>query len=468
MNTDNQGRYTFQNVPQGEILNVYVSKPGWGTLRWYLPPLTGTTNNRDFFITQNWVPTGGCRYYVYDALNGGLLSNATARMTLPSGQSMLLQLFSGGYTEYGGWPSNQLYDIMVSLSGYQSVSMFGVGVPYNSAYSYSFSLPRSNQTVGRLVGVVRNLLTGAPIANALVSGYGQIRTNAQGQYTLSNQPLGTYNVQASAVGYGSLTTTTRVVSGDNPMDFFLIPAEYPTGAIHGDLIDTTTNYGVINGTVTIVEPSTGLTLSDYTGPYSSFYQFDALPSDRPFNLIATAPGYQQAGVNNFYTQRSNNFRINVSMNPEWGGGGREALSSLSGRVMLEGYHGDTEYVWLTVEAYQYGALVWRSDVRPKGNGSFRVQCPQMNEPFDIRLKADRWLSVWLRDISPDTRELPKGRLQVMGDVNNDDRIDDADLLAILEAFGGDNPNAPDLNGDGLVNDRDLMSVLFNYGSQGER
>lgn len=469
MSTDAQGRFTFQNVPQGEVLNVYVSKPGWTTMRWYLPPLTGTNNSRDFFIPQNWVPTGSCRYYVYDALNGRYLNNATARMTLTGGQSMLLQLPFGGYTEYGGWPSNQSYDITVSFSGYQSISLFGVSVPYNSAYRYSFYLPRSNQTTGRLVGVVKNLLTGAPVANALITGYsGQVRTNAQGQYTLTNQPIGTYNVQASLTGFNSLTTTTRVVSGDNTLDFFLIPAEYPTGAIHGDLIDNTTNYGVINGTLTIVEPSTGLTITDYTGPFSSFYQFDALPADRPFNLIATAPGYQQAAVNGFYTQRYNNFRIDIPMTPEWGGSGRAAMSSLKGRVRLDGYQGDTGFVWLTVEAYQYGAPVWRAEVHPKADGSFEVRCPALQERMDIRLKADRWLSVWLRDIAPDTQELPDRQLLIHGDTNNDDRIDDADLLILLEEFGKDNSNAPDLNGDGIVDDNDLMSVLFNFGAQGER
>jgi len=52
---------------------------------------------------------------------------------------------------------------------------------------------------------------------------------------------------------------------------------------------------------------------------------------------------------------------------------------------------------------------------------------------------------------------------VLGDVNGDDCIDDADLLAVLFAFGGDSPNA-DLNGDGIVDDADLLLVLFNFGA----
>jgi hypothetical protein len=52
---------------------------------------------------------------------------------------------------------------------------------------------------------------------------------------------------------------------------------------------------------------------------------------------------------------------------------------------------------------------------------------------------------------------------VLGDVNGDDCIDDADLLAVLFAFGGSDPQA-DLNGDGVVDDADLLTVLFNFGA----
>ena len=52
---------------------------------------------------------------------------------------------------------------------------------------------------------------------------------------------------------------------------------------------------------------------------------------------------------------------------------------------------------------------------------------------------------------------------VLGDVNGDDVIDDADLLQVLFAFGGGDAQA-DLNGDGVVDDADLLTVLFNFGS----
>jgi hypothetical protein len=51
------------------------------------------------------------------------------------------------------------------------------------------------------------------------------------------------------------------------------------------------------------------------------------------------------------------------------------------------------------------------------------------------------------------------------DVNRDGIVDDADLLAVLFAFGQSSRLLPeDLNGDGVVDDADLLEVLFNFGS----
>lgn len=49
------------------------------------------------------------------------------------------------------------------------------------------------------------------------------------------------------------------------------------------------------------------------------------------------------------------------------------------------------------------------------------------------------------------------------DVDGNGCVDDADLLTVLFAFGGNDPSA-DVNCDGIVDDADLLEVLFNFGS----
>ncbi len=60
------------------------------------------------------------------------------------------------------------------------------------------------------------------------------------------------------------------------------------------------------------------------------------------------------------------------------------------------------------------------------------------------------------------------RLTANGDINGDGIVDDADLLAVLFAFGtsGD-ALREDVNGDNIVDDADLLTVLFQFGSTGE-
>ncbi|MFQ3611736.1 MAG: hypothetical protein SNJ72_09630 [Fimbriimonadales bacterium] len=53
---------------------------------------------------------------------------------------------------------------------------------------------------------------------------------------------------------------------------------------------------------------------------------------------------------------------------------------------------------------------------------------------------------------------------IEGDVNGDGCVDDADLLAVLFAFGSDTGGPEDVNSDGIVDDADLLIVLFNFGT----
>ncbi len=88
--------------------------------------------------------------------------------------------------------------------------------------------------------------------------------------------------------------------------------------------------------------------------------------------------------------------------------------------------------------------VWEVRVKPQGALSRTFQ--QVLVPGGDTL--DPYLRMWL----------------VLGDVNGDDCIDDADLLAVLFAFGQAGNLPEDLNLDGIVDDADLLIVLFHFGA----
>jgi hypothetical protein len=121
------------------------------------------------------------------------------------------------------------------------------------------------------------------------------------------------------------------------------------------------------------------------------------------------------------------------------------------------------------------------------NGTLRVKArdgytPATGDTFDILVRSG---SSWNRtgefhtvEVDPDTlpciafevqylsdRVRLIARLTTDPDVNGDGCVDDADLLAVLFAFGQTGSGlAEDINCDQVVDDADLLSVLFAFGS----
>ena len=110
--------------------------------------------------------------------------------------------------------------------------------------------------------------------------------------------------------------------------------------------------------------------------------------------------------------------------------------------------------------------VWRVPLDPATGFAFFSDAGFYLPVWQVRVKPQGALSSTFRNVlvpGGDTID-PYLRMQlVLGDVNGDDCIDDADLLTVLFAFGqmGDLPE--DLNRDGIVDDADLLIVLFNFG-----
>ena len=100
-----------------------------------------------------------------------------------------------------------------------------------------------------------------------------------------------------------------------------------------------------------------------------------------------------------------------------------------------------------------------------GRFSERVNTPGT---YTVRAKAGTYLSVRVPSVTIAAQGYAYLPLvfTINGDVNGDNVIDDADLLAVLFRFG-EPGGVEDLNADGRVDDADLLTVLFNFGASGQ-
>ena len=81
------------------------------------------------------------------------------------------------------------------------------------------------QQQGGINGTVTDRVSGAPLASVRVSVLNTNRsafTNQQGKFFLQGLPVGTYQLQASLIGYGAATGSAAVTTGQNAtVDFGL-------------------------------------------------------------------------------------------------------------------------------------------------------------------------------------------------------------------------------------------------------
>ncbi|MEJ5384678.1 MAG: dockerin type I domain-containing protein [Fimbriimonadales bacterium] len=128
----------------------------------------------------------------------------------------------------------------------------------------------------------------------------------------------------------------------------------------------------------------------------------------------------------------------------------------------------------TIDTPEIAAGTYDVVVRPiYGDITLFINCPTDLNVVDVALSPNRhWLGVRIPNVNV-SGTVDLGAISLPnGDANGDQVVDDADLLEVLFAFGGDVSQDPaaataDLNQDGTVDDADLLIVLFNFGAQGE-
>lgn len=140
---------------------------------------------------------------------------------------------------------------------------------------------------------------------------------------------------------------------------------------------------------------------------------------------------------------------------------------IHGKVSLEDYTGAKLNIPLHLKLKVNNATVQEIETTLDAFGRYGVRLNASHSNYTLIAKAGTFLSVTVSGIN-----VPSGGYAYVpltflynGDITGDDAIDDADLLALLFAFGlGPDYEGPeDLDGDGDVDDVDLLVLLFNFG-----
>jgi prenyltransferase beta subunit len=152
----------------------------------------------------------------------------------------------------------------------------------------------ANPTTGIITGTVTDAQTGNPLEGVAIGITGPANlstlTAADGTYTFTDVPTGSYTLTASKTGYDSVTAAGDVVAGST---LIFSPALYPegtspggtTGTITGTVIDADTSVPITTATVTLVEAG----LSAGTDPSGQFLLADV--PEGTYSISISAPNY---------------------------------------------------------------------------------------------------------------------------------------------------------------------------------
>jgi hypothetical protein len=178
------------------------------------------------------------------------------------------------------------YTVTVSKAWYVSQTKPAT-VSSGSTTTLNFYLQNAGSFNGRVIdSVTGNGISGADVSYS-GSSAGSTSSDADGYYTASNLPTGSYSIIASKTGYTPQTKSATVIIGSSvTVDFQLQPIVNP-GSITGRVTDSLTNDGVEGASVAASGPGSGSAITDSNG----YYTITSLPSGSSYTVTASKTGY---------------------------------------------------------------------------------------------------------------------------------------------------------------------------------
>jgi len=161
---------------------------------------------------------------------------------------------------------------------------------------------------GHIAGTVKDATTGDPVVGANVTANGHFDlTDANGQFNITNVPIGTYDVTASAAGYeaSSQVHITVAMGQTTNIDFTLTPTP-TTGHITGIVTDASTGNPVVGANVTANGHSV---LTGADGSYTLELQHGT------YTITASADGYEESSRTGIIVEAGESTTVSFELTP---------------------------------------------------------------------------------------------------------------------------------------------------------
>jgi large repetitive protein len=287
--TDSNGEYSISGLAAGTY-TVIASREGFGNSTQIITVLQGETQTLSFGLTQQSATLRGT---VRDASTNQPTQTALVQVfrvgtTIPI--ASVLTNMSGEYVIAGLEPRE--YRVVFSAETYAS-EVFRIFLSDGEVQTLNANLQRQPATIR---GQVTDAQTGEPIERAsiitVINGSGIVvastLSDQQGNYILTNLPLGNFTIIFSADGY--ITSTIPVALKPNEMEIINAALEPNPGTITGNVRDSVTLDPIQNTLIQVFLPSgtlIGTALTDIEGNYTIL----GLPGGTVV-VIARAMGYQ--------------------------------------------------------------------------------------------------------------------------------------------------------------------------------
>lgn len=233
--TNADGIFSFNRLTTGTY-SITISKTGYNTVNITDFSIEDGDQLNETYVMQ---PRNGSIQGTVRSMDGSLLSNASITATSSQNQLSSATTNSNGEFTFGTLSPDE-YTLVANRTGFAQSDQVTVVLTPDNLNETGVNIDNLQPNNGTISGIIIDQVTDAPLRQVNISatgstGSGNTITNNQGEFSITNLGIGTYQLSATRDGYTTFTTSLSITAEE--LD------RVQDGSI-------TLNNGTITGTVT--------------------------------------------------------------------------------------------------------------------------------------------------------------------------------------------------------------------------